>query len=74
MQFYEYKGYTIYPAPQFVPRSGSWKIELLIKYDNVVKKYGNERVFFTKGEAVFHAIQFGRDLIDQGIVLLGEAV
>jgi hypothetical protein len=74
MQFYEYKGFTIYPAPKLVAGLGYWKVELLIKHNNTFKKYGDERRLFTKGEAVFHAIQHGKKLIDDGIVLLDEAV
>ncbi len=74
MQFYEYRGFTIYPAPQFIAGSGRWKVDVIVKYNNVIKKYGNDDVCFTKGEAVFHSIQYGRKLIDQGIVLLSEAV
>lgn len=74
MQFYEYKGYTIYPAPHFAVGTSCWRIEIVIKYNEKIKKYCNEKFFFTKGEAVFHSIQFGKNLIDQGIVLLDEAV
>jgi len=74
MQFYEYKGYSIYPTPRLVVGSGSWRIELIIKYNNSVEKYRNDTIYFTKGEAVFHAIQFGKKLIDDGIVLIKEAV
>ena len=74
MQFYEYKGYVIYPTPHLVVGSGHWKIELLVKYNNSIEKYSNENIYFTKGEAVFHAIQFGKKLIDDGTVLIKEAV
>lgn len=72
MQFYEHKGYIIYPTPHLAV--GYWSIEIVIKYNNVIKSYVNNNVFLTKGEAVFHSIQFGKKLIDQGTVLLGEAV
>ena len=74
MQFYEYKGYIIYPTPHFVVESSCWSIEIVIKYNNILKKYCNDNVFLTKGEAVFHSIQYGRTIIDQGHVLLSEAV
>ncbi len=74
MQFYEYKGYTIYPAPQFSDRSSGWRVELVIKYANSFKKYSSEKVYFTKGEAVFHSIHYGKELIDNGTVLIKEAV
>ena len=74
MQFYEYKGYTIYPAPQFADRFGSWKVELVIKYANTLKKYSTDIVCLTKGEAVFHSIRYGKELIDNGTVLIKEAV
>ena len=74
MQFYEHKGYTIYPTPHLLVGSGYWRIEIAIKYDNVVENYSSDNVFLTKGEAVFHSIQFGKNLIDNGIVVLGEAM
>ncbi len=74
MQIYEYKGYTIYPAPQFADRSNSWRVELVIKYANSFKKFSNENVYLTKGEAVFHSIRCGKELIDNGTVLIKEAV
>jgi hypothetical protein len=74
MQFYEYKGYTIYPTPHFAVESSCWSIGIVIKYNNVLKKYSNDNFFLTEGEAVFHSIQYGRSIIDQGIVLLSEAV
>jgi hypothetical protein len=72
MQFYEHKGYVIYPTPHLA--IGYWSIEIVIKYNNAIKRYVNNNIFLTKGEAVFHSIQFGKKLIDQGNVLLGEAV
>ena len=74
MQFYEYKGFVIYPVPEPVAGPGCWKVELIIKHDNKIRKYGDEKKLFTKGEAVFHSIQYGKKLIDDGIVLLDEAV
>jgi len=74
MQFYEYKGHIIYPSPQSVVGSGYWKIELIIKYNNSIEKFSNDTIYFTKGEAVFHSIQYGKKLIDDGIVLIKEAV
>ena len=74
MQFYEYKGYTIYPAPQLVVGSCHWRIELVIKYNNSLKKYSADTLYSTQGEAVFHSIQYGKKLIDDGIVLINVAV
>ncbi len=73
MQFYEYNGYTIYPAPHLVEGSNYWMIELIIKNKNVIKKYDSDNFFSTKGEAVFHSIIFGKKLIDDGIVSLNQA-
>jgi len=73
MQFYEYKGYTIYPAPHLVTGSQCWVIELMIKNKNAIKKYDNGDFFTTKGEAVFHSIMYGMKLIDDGIALLNQA-
>jgi hypothetical protein len=72
MQFYEHKGYTIYSTPHLVV--GYWTIEIVIKYNNAIKTFVNNNIFLTKGEAVFHSIQFGKRLIDQGVVLLDKAV
>ncbi len=74
MQFYEYKGYTIYPAPQFTVRSCNWKVELVIKYDNLLNKYSTDNVYSSEGEAVLNAIIYGKKLIDNGTVLIKEAV
>lgn len=74
MQFYEYKGFTIYPAPKFVVGTCHWRIELAIKHNNTLQKYTTEDIYFTKGEAVFHSIQYGKKLIDDGTVLIKEAV
>jgi hypothetical protein len=72
MQFYEHKGHIIYPTPHMAV--GYWSIEIAIKHNNVIKTYVNNNIFLTEGEAVFHSIQFGKKLIDQGIVLFGEDV
>ena len=74
MQFYEYKGYTIYPKPHLAIDSNCWSIDIAIKCNNVIKRYCNDNIFLTKGEAVFHSIQYGKNIIDQGIFLLREAV
>jgi hypothetical protein len=74
MQIYEYKGYIIYPTPHFLVCSKEWKIAIVIKYDNTIKKFSNNKIFSTEAEAVFNSIQFGKLLIDQGIVSLGVAV
>ncbi len=74
MQFYEYKGYTIYPAPQFSVRSCDWKVELVIKCDHSFKKYGTENGYSSEGEALINAIIYGKKLIDNGTVFIKEAV
>jgi len=74
MQIYEYKGYTIYPAPHFVACSKEWKIELAIKFDNEIKKFRDDQFFSTEGEAIFHSIKLGKHLIDQNIVLFDCAI
>jgi hypothetical protein len=73
MQFYEYNGYAIYPAPHLVEGYNYWMIELIIKNKNVIKKYDSDNFFSTKDEAVFHSIIFGKKLIDEGIVSLNQA-
>jgi len=74
MQFYEYRGYTIYPAPHLVIGSGYWSIELIINHNISTHTYNNDNMYPTKGEAVFHSIQYGKELIDNGTVLFQEAV
>jgi hypothetical protein len=74
MQFYEYRGYTIYPAPHLVIDSGYWSIEAIVEYNNSTNKYSNDNMYPTKGEAVFHSIQYGKKLIDNGTVMFNEAV
>ena len=74
MQFYEYRGYTIYPDPHLVIGSGCWGIELLIRHDISTTTYRNDNVYATEGEAVFHSILYGKKLIDGGTVLLQEAL
>ena len=73
MQFYEYKGYTIYPTPQLVTESRCWFIELIIKNKNVIKKYDDKNFFTTEAEAVFHSLLYGKKLIDDGIIFLNQA-
>jgi hypothetical protein len=72
MQFYEYKGFTIYPTPHLQLQSGCWQVQLTIRHDERMKIYASGNMFPTKGEAVFHSISYGKSLIDDGIVLLGD--
>ena len=74
MQFYEYKGCTIYPTPRLMVGTGLWKIEMMFRCDSVTEKYSDEKVFNTKAEAVFYCISYGKRLIDDGIVFLNIAV
>ena len=67
MQLFEYKGCTIYPAPFFQKGTASWKVHLTIKYNGNVKVFENSAILFTKPEAVFYSIKYGKELIDQGI-------
>lgn len=73
MQFYDYKGYVIYPAPVMEIESGCWKVEVKIRHGESLSSYSTETIFSTKGEAVFHALHYGKRLIDDGAVLFGEA-
>jgi hypothetical protein len=74
MKLYEYKGYVIYPAPHLAGSYGYWKISLSIRYGETVKTYSNDSICFTKGEAVFNCIKYGKELIDNGVVMLDVAV
>jgi hypothetical protein len=67
MFLFEYKNYTIYPTPLFHKETASWQIHLTIKYKNIVKVFENEDILFTKPEAVFYCIKYGKELIDHGI-------
>ena len=74
MQFYEYRDYRIYPAPHLVIDSGCWSIEAMVTYNNSTITYSNDTMYPTKGEAVFHSIEYGKKLIDNGSVMFKAAV
>jgi hypothetical protein len=67
MQVFEYKDHVIYPTPLFQRETESWKIHLTIKYRDEVKIFENDDILFTKPEAVFYCIKYGKALIDEGI-------
>ena len=67
MQLFEYKDHTIYPAPLFQKETAGWKVHLTIKHKDTVKVFENEDILFTKSEAVFYSIKYGKSLIDLGI-------
>ncbi len=64
MHFYEYKGFTIYPTPRLSLEFDTWAIHLSIRRGDRIVSFSAERSFNTKGEAVFHAINFGKQIID----------
>ena len=66
MHFYEYKGHIIYPTPRLQVESGYWKIQVTIRHNEDIKISSNDNIFATKGEAVFHCINYGKKLIDEG--------
>ncbi len=66
MQFFEYKGYTIYPLPRLLGVTGCWMINLIIKHGKVIKNFSKQDFFPTQGEAVFHSLHYGKQLIDRG--------
>jgi hypothetical protein len=68
MHYYEYKGFIIYPTPRLHVESGKWKIQIVIRQKQNFKIFSKENMFGTKGEAVFHCINYGKELIDEGIV------
>jgi hypothetical protein len=74
MQFYEYRGYTIYPVPHLLFGSGNWSIDIIINHHISTNTYRNGDSYSTKGEAVYHSIQYGKELIDKGKVLFNETV
>ena len=73
MQFYEYKGYIIYPVPRCLAVTGLWMINLVIKNGMVIKNFSREDMFSTEGEAVFHSLNYGKQLIDSGVALICQA-
>ena len=64
MNFYEYKGFTIYPDPRLSLETDTWTITLSIRRGKKVKLFTTGHSFGTKGEAVFHCINFGKKIID----------
>ncbi len=73
MKFLEYKGFTIYPVPCLLGVTGCWMIKLVIKNGKVIKNFSKQDFFSTQGEAAFHSIHYGKQLIDNGAVLLCHA-
>jgi hypothetical protein len=64
MQFYEYKGFIIYPAPRLQFESDTWKIYLTIRRGKRIKSFDALNAFGTKGEATFQCIHYGKRIID----------
>jgi hypothetical protein len=64
MNFFEYKGFIIYPNPKLSLETNTWTINLSIRHNNKIKSFTSEHSFSTKGEAVFHCIGFGKKVID----------
>ncbi len=48
-------------------------INLIIKHGKVIKNFSKQDFFPTQGEAVFHSLHYGKQLIDRGTVLLNQA-
>jgi hypothetical protein len=67
MIFYEYKNHVIYPTPRIVRDTGYWRIQLTIRYKDKIKMFSTDTIFSTRGEAVFHSINYGKKLIDEGV-------
>lgn len=67
MQFYDYKGFTIYPLPRLALESDLWAVHLTIRRGNKKKTFDSPHSFSTKGEAVFHSISYGKKIIDDEI-------
>jgi len=64
MQFYEYRGFTIYPTPKISLEGDAWTLNLSIRRGANVKAFKTAYSFGTKGEAVFHCINFGKKIVD----------
>lgn len=67
MQFYDYKGFTIYPLPRLVLESDLWSVQLTICRGSKQKSFSPPHEFNTKGEALFHSIHYGKKIIDDEI-------
>jgi len=67
MQLFEYKDHVIVPSPLFQKETECWKIHLTIMYKGQEKIFENDDILFTKPEAVFYSIKYGKSLIDNGI-------
>ena len=67
--YYEYKGFIIYPTPRLHIESGYLEIQIVIRHRQNVRIFSNANMFRTKGEAALHCINYGMELIDKGIVL-----
>jgi len=67
MQFYDYKGFTIYPLPRLVLESDLWSVQLTICRGSKRKSFNPPHAFSTKGEALFHSIHYGKKIIDDEI-------
>jgi len=64
MHFYEYRGFTICPAPALSLAENVWTVNVSIRHGARAKLFETPYCFGTKGEAVFHCISFGKKIID----------
>lgn len=74
MLFFDYKGYTIYPAPRLIAGTGRWKIELTLRHNALSRDYSYDEEFNSEDEAVFNCLKHGKQVIDESIELLKEAL
>ena len=73
MRSYEYKGFTIYPTPHLIGLPGCWTIDLVIKNNHVIRKISYQDFFASRIEALLQSLDYGRQLIDKGTVLISQA-
>jgi hypothetical protein len=63
-----YKGYLIQAAPYRLAESGEFTINIRIMHDTGnavnIRNFGASNTFKTKEEAIYHCIEFGRQIID----------
>ncbi len=69
MKYFYYKDHTIYPTPRFKTDSGKWKLQLTVRYKKCFKIFTHNIYFNTEDEAVRGCIDFGKKLVDDGVVL-----
>ena len=64
MEPIQYKGFDIYPQSFQLRDTEKWTIEVTVMKRNVAKGFSASNTFDTEEEALKHASEFGRQIID----------